>query len=520
MLQRHALEHVQRLRQRVVADRQLAVGGGGGVAAGGAGLGVFVGQMVRQIRFGVDQCGRAVAFLHGQVGQRDVRLDAFGLDRGAVGRVVARGGDLHRVVGIQRQHGLHHALAERALAHGQRAVVVLQRAGDDLGGRGGAVVGQHDHRRAVELVARMRAEAHVGVLQPAAGGDDDAGVEEIVADRHCGGEQTAGVVAQIQHGALLRAVPGDQRAELFLQIAGGVVLELADADIGVTGLQLAHPHAADGDALAHQVQVDQLAAFRVHDGQLDLAARLAAQLLVHAVDILRIDQRAVDLDDAVARLDPGARRRGVVDRRNDAQAAVHLQHLDAEAAVLAGGVLVELGQALLVEVFAVRIELAQHAGDRRLHQGLVVDLFHVGLAHHLVDAAEIADVVQVHRVRAGAGMRRCAAAGGCRQRDRRRGLRVRERQRQQQRGGQQQGRATEGRTHGDHSVQRSGAAGQREAKGRGRHWDNRTKREFNAGARQAASLRCPRGGVNGAGSASCADRPAGRSCAARNTRRC
>jgi hypothetical protein len=144
--------------------------------------------------------------------------------------------------------------------------------------------------------------------------------------------------------------------------------------------------------------------------RVDLAAGLAAQLLEHVVDVLRVDHGAVDLDDAVAGLDAGACRRGVVDRRDDAQAAILLQHFDAEAAVLAGGVFVELGQAVLVQVLAVRVEPAEHAGDRGLHQGLVVDLFHIGLAHHFVDAAEIADVVQVDLIGAGTGMGRNAAA--------------------------------------------------------------------------------------------------------------
>src|SRR3546814_12930535 len=54
----------------------------------------------------------------------------------------------------QRQQGLDRALAEAALAHDDGAVMVLERAGDDLGGRGAAGVDQHDDRKAVRSEER------------------------------------------------------------------------------------------------------------------------------------------------------------------------------------------------------------------------------------------------------------------------------------------------------------------------------------------------------------------------------
>src|SRR6185437_6577030 len=320
--------------------------------------------------------------------------------------------------------------------------------------------------------------------QPPARGDDDAGVEEVVADPDRGGKQAAGIVAQVQHRTLLRPIPGDQLTQFLLQVGGGVVLELADPDVGVAGLQLAHLDAADRDLLAHQVQVDQLVAALVRDRQGDLAAGLAAQLLEHLVDVLRVHQPVVDLDDAVARLDAGPRRRGIVDRRDDLETTIDLQHLDAQAAVLAGRVLAELLQAFLVKVFAVRVESRQHAGDRILHQGLVVDLFHVGLAHEFVDAAEIADLLEIHLigVGTGSGAGRRALAGG-RDIHRRRGhagadgrsaLRLHGGNRQQQQDGQAKGRSTVGQVHADDSAQQENVAPRRGPE-YGRTWDNRTR---------------------------------------------
>ena len=73
--------------------------------------------------------------------------------RAAGGRVVARRGQPHGAVARQRDHGLHRALAEAARADQHRPVLVLQRAGDDLAGRGRAAVDQHHQRQAAGDVA-------------------------------------------------------------------------------------------------------------------------------------------------------------------------------------------------------------------------------------------------------------------------------------------------------------------------------------------------------------------------------
>jgi len=58
-----------------------------------------------------------------------VRHDAFGLDRAAARRVVARGGQLDRRIGGELANGLHRTLAESLRAHDGGALVILQRAG-------------------------------------------------------------------------------------------------------------------------------------------------------------------------------------------------------------------------------------------------------------------------------------------------------------------------------------------------------------------------------------------------------
>src|SRR3546814_20815649 len=76
--------------------------------------------------------------------------------------------------------------------------MVLERAGDDLGGRGAAGVDQHDDRKAVRGVARPGIIAFDVALLAAALGDDLAMLQEGVgtADRLVA--QAAGVGAKVE----------------------------------------------------------------------------------------------------------------------------------------------------------------------------------------------------------------------------------------------------------------------------------------------------------------------------------
>ena len=56
------------------------------------------------------------------------------LDKPSRWRVVVVGGEREAGVLGDLEHRLHQALAEGSLADDQRAIVILQRAGDDLGG--------------------------------------------------------------------------------------------------------------------------------------------------------------------------------------------------------------------------------------------------------------------------------------------------------------------------------------------------------------------------------------------------
>ena len=73
--------------------------------------------------------------------------DALAAEVAALGREVLAGGDVQRAAVGELEDLLEDALAERLGADDLRAVAVLQRAGDDLGGRGGVAVDEHRHRR-------------------------------------------------------------------------------------------------------------------------------------------------------------------------------------------------------------------------------------------------------------------------------------------------------------------------------------------------------------------------------------
>src|SRR5207302_10931410 len=141
-------------------------------------------------------------------------------------RVEARDGELHAAAVLQLDDRLHAALAERRGADDDRAAVVLERAGDDLAGAGGAAVDE-DHDRIVRLGVLGVGALDLGVAAAAAlGGDDDAVEEEPVGDLHRLLEEAAGVVAQIENQALEPPAGLQTKIiERLLQIDVGAILE-------------------------------------------------------------------------------------------------------------------------------------------------------------------------------------------------------------------------------------------------------------------------------------------------------
>src|SRR5262249_51685542 len=189
-----------------------------------------------------------------------VRRNAPGLDRAAGRREVAGGGEPQRTVArAERNDRLHRAFAERARADHSCPLVILQRTGHDFRRRGRAAVHQHDDRLALGHVAGTGVEA-LGLLAVAAAGRDDlAALEEGVRDCDRLVEQTARVVAQIDHIAL-ELVGRDLRGEIadrLLQSVVGLLVELRDADVAYVAFR-PRAHRAHHDHLARDRDLDRL----------------------------------------------------------------------------------------------------------------------------------------------------------------------------------------------------------------------------------------------------------------------
>ena len=331
---------------------------------------------------------------------RDIRLDAFRLNRTAVRRVVARGGQLQGVVAADRQHRLHRALAEGAGAHHHGAALVLQGAGDDFRRRGGAAVDQHHQGQAFDLIARVGFVVVAALALAALGVDDQPGVEEQVADFHRAAEHAARVVAQVEDQPAQLAF-GFQFVEGFLGFVAGVVLELGHAQVAVAGLQHFAFHAFHFDAVTLERHRARLFLAVAEHRKGHFRTRFAAHQLHRFRQAQAFDEGVVDLEDQVAGLDVGAAGGGVVDRRDHFDEAVFHGHFQTQAAELAAGGGLQVLELVRGQVGGVRVQLHQHAADRRLDQLFLVHVLHIGAAHPLQHFREGAQLGDRHAVLAG-----------------------------------------------------------------------------------------------------------------------
>src|SRR5207253_8435674 len=75
------------------------------------------------------------SFAAGAVVLQERLVLVVALDQPSAGRVVMRDSEKQRAAFLQRKLRLHQPFAERGFAHHERAVMILQSAGDDLGSR-------------------------------------------------------------------------------------------------------------------------------------------------------------------------------------------------------------------------------------------------------------------------------------------------------------------------------------------------------------------------------------------------
>jgi hypothetical protein len=129
----------------------------------------------------------------------------------------------------QRDHCLHRSLPG-ALAHQGRALVIAQRAGDDLRTGRGTAVDQHDQRRAVQRIAGGGIELEARLGRAALAAYDDSVLQELVGDGGRGLQHAARIATQIEHQASQPPLsPRAQARERLVQVRRCRIAELRDA---------------------------------------------------------------------------------------------------------------------------------------------------------------------------------------------------------------------------------------------------------------------------------------------------
>src|SRR6516225_7375681 len=271
--------------------------------------------------------------------------------------------------------------------------MILERARNNFGGRGGAAVDQHDDRLVLGEVAPARVET-LGFLGVAAARRHDlALLQERVGDRDRLIEQSARIVAQVDDEAPeLVAGLGGEIGDRLLQVLGGLLVELGDADKTDVVAFEARTHRTHLNARAGDGDLNRLVLALAHDLELDLGVFRAAHLLDRLIEGEPLHRLVVEVRDDVVSHDAGLGRRRLVDRGHDLNQPVLHGDLDAEAAELAPGLHLHVAEAFGIHVARMRIEPGQHAVDRRFDQLAVVGFFHVVGPHALEHVAEQAEL--------------------------------------------------------------------------------------------------------------------------------
>jgi hypothetical protein len=324
---------------------------------------------------------------------RDIGHDALRLDGASRRRVIKVGGDPQSALARERDDRLHRSLAKAPRPHHGGARVVLQGAGDDLGGRGRGTVDEDDHRRSGEPVTlRLGIEPARDLAIAAARRDDRPAVDEVAGNRDRLIEQPSRVVAQIEHEA------GERPAALPLQLRDGadeLVLRalVEDADPGIADMPVLEM-GLDGigaNDVAPQFHVEGRCG-AAQEGDPDDRPGGAADALDHLAEIKSVDGFAIDALDRVARSNSGARGRRIVDRCDHLDASAIARELRADAAEFTARVRGELAILLHVHIGGVRVEAGHHALQGIFHELIirhVPDVAVVDNGHGLAHGGEI-----------------------------------------------------------------------------------------------------------------------------------
>ena len=284
-------------------------------------------QVFLQVGFAGAQSAEQVTFF-GLI-DHHIRHHSLGLDRFAGRRVITRRGDLQTRVWAQWPHGLHRAFAKGLVAHDGATLVVLQSAGDDLAGRGRTFVHQHHQGHVFQHAfggvghAFDRVRAAPALVKLGRGFVDELAFCQLPVGRdhrhvfrqerrrngHRRVEQTAWVVAQIKHHAFEVGLGFVDFFGFFGEIIHRALLELRQANPGVTRLDDPATHRLRADLLAGDHHIEGAVLFFAENRQTDLGVGLAAHAFDRFIESQTLDHGVVDLGDQIIRLEPGLERR-------------------------------------------------------------------------------------------------------------------------------------------------------------------------------------------------------------------
>src|SRR5208282_1506041 len=319
----------------------------------------------------------------------DVGCDSHRLDRAPGGSVVARRRQAQRGMIVERQYRLHRAFAEGLGAENYGALLILQRAGDDFAGARAAAIDQQHHRIINEVLLLVREIFLLLIFLASLRIYDQPAVEKIVRNLHRLVQQSARIVAQVEHNSLeLAVVLRFELVDRLLDALARVLLEGGDADIAVAAVKHLRLDRLNLDDVARERHREQLGHGAPMKRQLDLAALGPAHPLDGLGQRHVLGEVVVDLDDLVAGLESGAIRRRVLDRRNYGERAILDGYFDSESAEAAAGLDLEVAVQVGRQVGAMRVERRQHAADGAVDQPFGRYRFNVVFLHDCEHARE------------------------------------------------------------------------------------------------------------------------------------
>ena len=320
------------------------------------------------------------------------------VDAAAKGQVVKCSGELQGVpLVVQRENGLHGALAERSLSDNQGPVPVLEGAGHDFSCTGRPLVHKYYHGH-VGVHDTVFAGVAFGLLGAALGAHNHvAPFQEQFANLDGLVQESTRIVAHVQnqlfHALLLQVLQG------VFHIAQGLVAEGGKLDIA----DVVSDHPVIGHGMNHDFgtgngKVHQLGYALALDRDGHVCADLSAEFAYGVVQGQALGVLAVDFTDAVAGPDAQSESRGPGKGRNHGEDIVTETDGDAHAAELSfhGNL-----QALVVlggEHCRVWVQNVTDAVQGRVGKFRGVYIFHVLAVHfgeYLVESGDL--VVKVSR---------------------------------------------------------------------------------------------------------------------------